>query len=455
MKNSWILVVSFIFFVGSLCSQVDSMFRFQDYISLVIKYHPEALNANLSIREAHFQHMKAKGNFDPKLQFDQATKRFDNKNYYSLSNTVVKLPTWFGLEFKGGYEANSGLYLSEEHVVPGSGLWYGGVSMPIGRNLFFDERRAILRKAQINNVQAENMQKMNLAELSLEASEIYWNWYKAVLTEQIAQEGIRLAQERLVNVKSTAQLGDIPFIDTLEATILLNNRQLEYQNYVLQTINYRNKLNTFLWADEHIPLELASSATPDTTYKVASLVVDKIDSLQSIWMNEYHLKRRAIEIDRKLYAEYLKPEIDVNYNPLLIPQANNFLPVFNPVNYKFGINASYSLLLRKERANFNLAKVKLEGTENSTALKFQELEMKLSTVIQTLSNLSDQIVMQERMVSYYKTITSAELTKYQIGESTQFVVNSREMKYLESKMKLVDLKAKYYGVYAQYIYLTQ
>jgi outer membrane protein len=230
---------------------------------------------------------------------------------------------------------------------------------------------------------------------------------------------------------------------------------LEYQNYVLQTINYRNKLNTFLWADEHIPLELATSASPDTTYKVASLVVDKIDSLQSIWMNEYHLKRRAIEIDRKLYAEYLKPEIDVNYNPLLIPQANNFLPVFNPVNYKFGINASYSLLLRKERANLNLAKVKLEGTENSTALKFQELEMKLSTVIQMLANLSDQIVMQERMVSYYKTITSAELTKYQIGESTQFVVNSREMKYLESKMKLVDLKAKYYAMYAQYIYLTQ
>jgi len=455
MKNSFYLLILFFISVGTNYAQVDSLFKFQDFLSLVIKYHPEALNANLTIREAHFQHVKAKGNFDPKLQFDQATKRFDNKNYYTLSNTVVKVPTWFGIELKGGYEANSGLYLSEEHVVPGSGLWYGGVSMPLGRNLFFDERRAILRKAQLNNIQAENSQKMNLAELSKEASEVYWNWYKAVLTEKIAEEGISLAQERLINVKSTAKLGDIPFIDTLEATILLNNRQLDYQNYQLQTINYSNKLNTFLWADEQIPLELAETAVPDTTYQISVLVVNKIDSMQSIWMNEYHLKRKSIDIDRKLFAEYLKPEFDLSYNPLLVPQANAMLPVFNPVNYKFGINASYSLLLRKERANLNLAKVKIEATENLTALKFQELEMKLSTVLQTLSNLEEQIRLQERMVDYYKTITNAELVKYQIGESTQFVVNSREMKYLESKVKLVDLRSKFYAIFAEYIYLIQ
>jgi hypothetical protein len=43
----------------------------------------------------------------------------------------------------------------------------------------------------------------------------------------------------------------------------------------------------------------------------------------------------------------------------------------------------------------------------------------------------------------------AELIKFDLGESSLFLVNSRELKYLESRSKGVELMAKYRAYHAQ------
>ena len=84
-----------------------------------------------------------------------------DKDFYERNpNTGQKIPTWFGVDFKAGYEINKGQFISEEHATPGSGLWYAGVDIPLGQGLLFDERRSTILQAKIFQKNSENEQKL-------------------------------------------------------------------------------------------------------------------------------------------------------------------------------------------------------------------------------------------------------------------------------------------------------
>ncbi len=84
--------------------------------------------------------MKAKGQLDPAFYSEMGAKQFEGKEYYNLSNSGLKIPTYLGIDFKTGYEVNKGYYINGESQTPGSGLWYAGIEIPLGEGLFFDER---------------------------------------------------------------------------------------------------------------------------------------------------------------------------------------------------------------------------------------------------------------------------------------------------------------------------
>ena len=54
----------------------------------------------------------------------------------------------------------------------------------------------------------------------------------------------------------------------------------------------------------------------------------------------------------------------------------------------------------------------------------------------------------------YRKVYNGEYTRFLNGESTLFMVNTREMKMLETAQKLVELKAKYKKAYTSMFYAT-
>ena len=62
--------------------------------------------------------MMARGGFDPKIEVDFNKKQFKDKEYYSILNSSFKIPTWYGIEIKAGFDNNEGIYLNPENTVP-------------------------------------------------------------------------------------------------------------------------------------------------------------------------------------------------------------------------------------------------------------------------------------------------------------------------------------------------
>ena len=118
-------------------------------------------SANLEISAAQANLMMARGGFDPKIEVDYDKKQFKDNQYYSILNSSFKIPTWYGIELKAGFDNSEGIYVNPENTLPNSGLTSLGISVPLGQGLFINQRMADLRKAKI----ARNLNRQNILAL--------------------------------------------------------------------------------------------------------------------------------------------------------------------------------------------------------------------------------------------------------------------------------------------------
>src|SRR5690554_4201729 len=141
LRNSIFFVALFFVLGFKLNAQMEVQISFENYIQRVKKHHPLARQANLQTELGEAKVRSSRGAFDPKIKGDLSQKYFDEKKYYSLLDGGLVVPTWFGVELKAGHERNEGVYLNPENNNPEDGLYYAGVSIPLARGLFMDDRR--------------------------------------------------------------------------------------------------------------------------------------------------------------------------------------------------------------------------------------------------------------------------------------------------------------------------
>jgi hypothetical protein len=199
-------------------------------------------------------------------------------------------------------------------------------------------------------------------------------------------------------------------------------------------------------------LELNDSVRP-SKINITPSIYHNISPDSTVWISKFEYKLEYLAIEERYRKEMLKPEIDLVYNPLLQPTGNGFMP-FSASNMKFGISASMPLFLRKERGELASIRVKQSNTALDKNLKRLELENKMEGIRKVCVNLEQQYTIQQDVINSSKKMRDAELLKFDIGESSLFLVNTREMKYLESLLKEVELVSKLNIYRAQYNWLT-
>ena len=437
---------------GSVGAQQDStrsILPFDTYLEIVRDQHPVARQAALTQEAGDATLLKAKGGFDPKAYADLAQKYFKSNQYYSRLGSGLKVPTWFGLSAQAGFDQNSGVYLNPENNTPGPGLLYAGLSLTLGQGLFIDKRRAELRKAQAYQQITRLEQQLLLNELLYAAGKAYWEWFMAYHFVQVYENARQLAQIRFDAVKEGALLGDRPFIDTLEAGIQLQNRQLALQQAQLDFANATAQLSVYLWDEGFIPLEPAAGTIPEPLTGLTSTAPDpgtrgQLDSLVLIHpaLTQYNYKLDQLEIDRRWKQEQLKPVLNLKYNAITEPVGNDLLAAYDVNNYTWGLEFSMPIFLRKERGDLRLANIKIQQTELERSNKQAALNFKAGAALNTWFTTRDQIALYTQTVQDYGGLLEGERQLFDIGESSLFMVNSRELGFINAQLKLIELISK-------------
>jgi outer membrane protein TolC len=422
---------------------------FQAFLNQVQIHHPMAAQANLQRQFGEASVLRARGAFDPVVYTDYQQKMFNDSEYYQLLDGGLKVPTWFGLEFKGGYEQTEGVYLNPEHNTPTGGLLYAGVSLPIGQGLFIDQRRAGLRMAQIYRESTEAIRLEMLNDLLYEAGSAYWEWFAAYHTVQVFENTLDLAIERLEAVKVSARIGELPAIDTVEAGIQVQNLQLSLQQAQLDYRNARELLAVYLWADGMVPLELEETTFPAPLVEVPATEVDPdlLNELNTLVENhpilrQYRYKLDELRIDQRWKREQLKPELNLQYNFLNEALFGETWGTFSPNNYKVGLEFKMPLLLRRERGNLQITNLKIQETELELSNKSAFLFFKAVAALNTWELSKQQVDLYTQTVNDLNRLLNGERQLFDLGESSLFLVNTREINYVNAQVRLIGLLAK-------------
>lgn len=450
MHKTWIHSIFFcLLFSGVTFSQVSETLSFDAFISLVKTHHPIASKADIVAEIGKLQVLQARGGFDPQLYAQMNQKEFAGSDYYQYLDGGVQIPTWFGLSFLGGIEQADGTYLNPERTLPPNGLTYAGVNLSLGQGLLMDQRRADLRKAQAAQKMSEEDRRLMLNDLLLRASETYYHWQAIQKMVEINEEALRLAEERFTGVEQSAQFGDSPFIDTLEAGIQVQNRKLNLQESRLQLKNQRALVSTFLWMDNVVPVELEEHIVPQTDFPepmetLRNVLLQSRDTVLTDHpaLRKMEFRLDQLDIERRLRAERLRPMLDVKYNLLNEPFVDNFANNYTFNNYNFGVAFRFPLFLRKERGALQISKLQMRDVELDYQHQMQQLGFQTKRTFNVFKTTTEQLQLYQRTVRDLELLLDGERTKFNGGESSLFLVNSREMNYINGRIKLVDLQMK-------------
>jgi outer membrane protein TolC len=438
-----------------LNAQQDTLvLGFNEYLGYVKKYHPIARQAQLTISIGQANLMKARGGFDPKIEVDFDRKRFKGEEYWDRLNGTFKIPTYYGIEFKGGIEQNEGDFISTDETVPEDGLYSAGVSMSLARGFWINERMATLRKAKFFREQTKADQDLLVNQILYDASLAYFEWLKAYNEAEIFRNFLTNAQIRFEGVKQSALAGDIAIIDTVEAKIAVENRQLSLEQAKVKIMQKSLELSNFLWID-NIPVELQPNVIPnedpqqeiDITLEIFGKPLDSFTIENHPKLRSMEFKIEGLNVDRRLKANKLLPQIDVEYN--FLTATPDRLNTFIPEDYKGGVNFFFPLFLRKERGDLKLAKFKLQDAEFERDNARVEIRNKVLAIYRELDSFLEQNRLIDNIVRDYNTLLSAEERKFSFGESSLFLINSRESKLIDAELKQNEVQNKFFTTKAK------
>ncbi|HQS25008.1 MAG: hypothetical protein B7Y11_02505 [Sphingobacteriia bacterium 24-36-13] len=429
----------------------------EQFIEQVRSFHPIAKQANIKVEKANAALLSAKGGFDPTLEVDASRKTFDGKNYYFYTNPELKLPTRIGgMDIKAGVEDNGGLFLNNQ-ITRGQSS-YLGLELPLVKGLLLDQRRANLQQARLFTQQSEQDRLKMQNDLLFDAYNAYWQWAGSYQLFSIYRQFLQVSLDRFRLVKLAFENGDRALIDTIEALTQVQQFQLLQADAKVKLVNAQLELANFLWNENDAAYLLNEKFVPDTVQFQMYMTVENPDQLiiranaENPSIQSLNVELAALEVERKLKFQSLLPSLNIKAN--LLNQGYNVMKNFGGAllqnNYVWGVQFKIPLFLREGQGAYKQAKLKIAETNYELNAKQWSIANKIRAYYAESILLKEQIAAAQQAYNGYTSLLKAENLRFQNGESSLFLLNTRENKVIETAEKLIQLRAKYlkasYGI---------
>jgi outer membrane protein TolC len=229
--------------------------------------------------------------------------------------------------------------------------------------------------------------------------------------------------------------------------IARNDAWLRWRNGALELSNY-------LWLANDSPYYLPETVLPDPGWKkydVNNAALPLLEELLATARNlhpklsSYNYKLQILDVEKRLKFQNLLPTVDFRYN-ILNTDYNVFKNgsrAYYQNNYKFGFDIGMPLRLSQGRGEYRAAKIKIQETELDLSMTRLSIQNKVKAYFNDLANLQQQVRLAEASLDNYQRLFRGEDIRFKYGESTLFIINSRENKVLESRQKLIELRTKF------------
>jgi outer membrane protein TolC len=423
-----------------------------DAFKEMLNNHPALRVANLSVVKGKQELIKARGAFDPKISATHQNKFFKASEYYNQTYIGVDVPLRAPLILKSSFENANGTYVSPEETTPNGGLLNAGIAVPLGQGLITDKGRTELRQAKAYQRYAVIEQNRLIQDLRYEAYRQYWEWWMSGKVLDINREWVSIAEQRLADTKNRFLAGDIASVDTLETAIQVQNRKQKYQSAEAKWAKESLDLTSQLWQENElnfVPIESIKNTVPqkeisfDEALMNANVLSDRTNSVSTT--NPQLLKftpmLEQLRAEERWKMEQMKPVVNLQYNALnqAISPADDMLTLNN---YKWGAQLSWPIFMRKAKGDLGLTRVKIEELELEALQKTTVIRNKALASIRQLELLRLQLANVSGNVRNMQRLLDAEREKFNSGESSVFLINTREQQLFDLRVQEAEISTQ-------------
>lgn len=426
------------------------------FLQEVLEYHPLWKAAQAKADAASGKVMEARSAFDPVLAGKDEAKQDPAGFLYRKQGVEAVVPTWTGVDLVAKSALSSGADLNPEDETGAGGLLAVGVSLPLGPQLLWDQRRASVRQAELLLQEAEWKQDQMRRKLMSDASKAYADWAAAHDVRAANLRAERLAKIRKQMVIEAFRQREKSAMDTLEAHMALADRHRQRSEAEVDWASARMRLALYRWADA------SSLGLPDALWEpgmnrfTGVVTVEDSSSAWNSWNTGAFWSAVGVPVE---LAENYKRLAQTQWLPAPVLEyrvwqkgTTSFTP--DPDYAQWNVGWKVPLLLRKSRGAYRYAKNQWLHETAQAQWERGQLERWFQAKWVERKELRKQLLAVREAEKAAERLYSLETRKFILGESTLFIVNAREAKYLEAVQKRATTEAKWLGLEAQLYALT-
>lgn len=426
-----------------------------DVLQIVTQNHPKLRGADAARQIASAKRLEKQGAFDPVFTTGADYLRFnteiDSKTLRGkvgstrIADAGVEFLTRYGLKVAAGTRFNIGKVKAPLSPTGAGGEYFLEFKLPFLRGARINEKSAAEKQALLGEPLADTEYQATRLELLQKAADSYWDWVAAKRKRDVARDLLALAEFRAKAVTDRVSAGDLPAIDATEAELEVQRRQgaLTKAERDLQKTAFKFSLS--LWTPDGQQV-----LSPDASQVPNSLATPRVftDS-QAIEGEQFALARRpelrALDINRQITQVDLDlaknqhlPAIDFVFSPGRDVGAG---AIGNTV--KAGVSFTLPLRQRTADGRIGAANFKIQKIDFDNINEKQRITTEVRDAISAINTAYERYRVAEKEIELATKLEEGERTKFQLGDSTLFLVNQRERATAEARVKLIEIQAEY------------
>ena len=148
-----------------------------------------------------------------------------------------------------------------------------------------------------------------------------------------------------------------------------------------------------------------------------------------------------LRAEERWKKELMKPVVNLQYNALseATEPASDILMLNN---YKWGAQISWPILMRKAKGELGITRIKIEELELEALQKTTVIRNKALAAIRQLELLRLQLTNVSSNVSNMQRLLDAEREKFNSGESSVFLINTREQQLFDLRVQEAEISTQ-------------
>jgi len=424
-----------------------------EFSAASIARSPEVRVAQTLVREAQAARMSASAAFEPQLNLSSEGKVYQGDLQYRLDLAEARIGLPGGIDIVGGAAQAQGFFINPERSTPAEGILNLGISAPLGGGIVFSDRQYHWGAAQRNIEIAEARLDRVERKTMVDAVKVYTTWQAQTEVQRAVDEARAIAEERLRLVREAFRLGERSGMDTLEAYLSWMDRRADAANQANLTFAAVSVVEQFLrGADTTVNVDLLALSPEVRPVLLQNLsmepsMVPFMPSIPEVTIANSALRRERLATTTA-WAQWL-PAPNVDFRLLQWGGSE-----WNPEAAQWRLGLALPLFNFRARAELASAQARLNAaiaTASATQNRMEVLQIQLSQQVMALAEEVKALTASE--TAAYALLLQ-ERRRFDLGESTMFILAIRETKYLDAKQKRSLTSAKLQSLEAERRLLT-